>query len=282
MKVNASRYLRVAWILCGIFLLVALCSCAPIYTYSSSDIHIKFVDNNTGQPLESVMVLASWSTFTAGVEWIPNISGHGGPQPSCVKLANVEAALSGVDGIAVLPRWTVRGACMTMPASQPRIVIYKPGYEMLDLYNNNNRNDNATISMRSQSSWDGKTIALNEVGHGKAKDGEDEQVDNLAVYISAVFNAATSQVHPTKCYWAEARPAFVMAMRDERRLDSYFHDSPSPSFHRGFRLMEQVIDQAYAPNFYEIGDWTCGETKTYLKGLLMEVDGTIPKHGPLW
>lgn len=274
---KALRYLIIG--LCNALLFAGVCGCAQ--SYSSSAIKMNFVGSDTGKPLEDVMVLAAWNTYTPGVELFPNISGHGGPQPSCAQLVNVETAVSGADGVAVLPAWAVGGKCKFMYSYQPRIVVYKPGYKMLDNNDVNNPYGGTVFGIK-RPSWNDKTFRLIKLDHSTTKDGEDAQIDNLSRYISNVFDAAISQVHPTKCFWAEARPAFIMAMREERRLDRYFHDSPNREFTHGFRLMEQEIGMSYAPRFYEIGDFTCGETTTYLKSLLKEVDGAVPENGPLW
>lgn len=261
-----------------LILLIGVEGCFPAYPYSGAAFKLHFVDES-GQPIAGVMVLASWATET-GPLFKGSITGHGGPQPSCMLLANVETSVSDGDGIATLPSWSSSGKCMTMYDNQPRIVAFKSGYKFLDLYNRTGQEDHeqSTILLTSHSSWDGKTLTLNKLGHGRAKDGEDEQVDNLALYISAVTDAATGfQKHPTRCYWIEAKPAFLVALREERALNGYFH-----SGQHGFRLMEQVIDESYAPNFYQIGDWTCGPTRPYLEELVREVDGPAADHEPLW
>lgn len=281
LQVKALKCLII--ILCNAFLLAGVCGCAQGYSYSSSAIKMNFVDSDTGKPLEGVMVLASWNTYTPGVELFPNITGHGGPQPSCAQLANVETAVSGTDGVAMLQAWSARGNCKFMYSYQPRIVVYKPGYQMLGNNDvNNPYNFGGVVFGIKRPSWNGKTFRLIKLDHSTTKDGEDAQIANLSRYISNVFDAAITQVHPTKCFWAEARPAFIMAMREERRLDRFFRDSPNREFTHGFRLMEQEIDESYAPGFYEVGDFTCGETTTYLKSLLKEVDGAVPENGPLW
>lgn len=122
--------------LISLFLLTTACNCVAA-PYFGSAIKAKVVDGYTGQPLDGVMVVAYWRTFTPGIEsgLFPNVSGHGGPDPTCVKLANLLTVTSGVDGTFKTSAWGPKSACLTMSGSQPELLLYKPGYKVLRLLN---------------------------------------------------------------------------------------------------------------------------------------------------
>lgn len=279
--------------------------CATVWPYSAPSITAKVVDSADEHPLQGVMVVAYWRTITNGVQIGIYMDG-GGPQPTCVLLANLLSASTGTDGTFVIPAWGPRRGCMTMYGSQPELLLYKPGYAMLRLLNADTdfdpstqpyyeSNGNGTVVTRSTSRWNGAVIKLVSLKNVKPKNGYDAETNNLFDYIAALDAATMGQLHPTKCYWDEARPAYLLAMQEERTLSEWYDilrrnslwysvHSPGPYYRYPMqeqgRLtgVEDALRMAYAPHFYVNGDFTCGDTGPYLSGLEKEADH-IPVPG---
>lgn len=253
-------------LLCCLAMIAVVSGCST-WPYSGHSIRGRVVDSATGEPLKDVMVVVYWRTVTNRPRIGIYMDG-GGPQPSCDELANLLSTSSGVDGTFLIPAWSA-SACFTMYGDQPELIVYKPGYKVMRLVNEDeDRDPTENLDIRfnnwvpvfilSTSRWDGATIKL---AH------DDDQLKNLRIYIDALM-AAVGQVHPRRCFWNEARPAFVLAIQEERRLGTPFGREGGPGLHS----VEDMLRASYAPNFYQIGDWTCGPMENYVQGLVKEAD----------
>lgn len=250
----------------GVILGASLCACSA-WPYRGSPIKGQVVDGSSGKPLEGVVVVAYWRTETHGVALGIYMDG-GGPQDLCDRLANLYSATTGTDGVFQVPAWSATG-CLTMYGAQPELIVYKPGYKVQRLLNVDEAGDPATdfslsytnggtVFIWTSSRWDGATIKL-------VPDRDDAA--NLSLYFSAL-SAAVGQVHPSRCFWNEARPAFLSAMLEEQKLDGVYGVQGTPGLHS----IADMLRSFYAPHFYQVGDWTCGPMDDYVQGLEKEVE----------
>lgn len=116
-------------------------------TYSAKEIHGQVVDAETGQPLEGVVVVASWT-----LEWRVNEGGAGG-------FVNVLETLTDKDGKYSFPAW---GPRLHSPLSyldnrDPELRYFKSNYYFESLLNRFKGGDDP---MTRTSDWDGKVIQL--------------------------------------------------------------------------------------------------------------------------
>lgn len=278
--------------------------CAAAWPYSAHSINAKVVDSADGHPLQGVMVIAYWRTQTNGVPPIISMDG-GGAQSTCELLANLLSTTTGADGKFVMPGWGPRRGCMTMYKSQPELLLYKPGYAMQRLLNIDvdfdpskhpeYQSDKGTIFTRSTSRWDGATIKLVTLRNVKPENDYDAETNNLFAFDQALDAATMDQLHPTRCYWGQARPAYLLAMQMERKLSGWYNIGYGGIRGTGLRnsaryynypmddagrlhVVEDGLRMAYAPKFYHNGDFTCGDTAPYLRSLEEEADRTPPSE----
>ena len=255
-------------LICCSVLIAGVCGCSK-WPYSGHSIKARVIDGTNGQPLNGVMVVAYWRTITNSYTPGMYMDG-GGPAPTCVRLANLLAATSEADGVFLVPSWSANG-CFTMYGSQPELILYKPGYKALRLLNADEDVDptenidyqfrnGGTVFTSSTSRWDEATIKLTP---------DSDRLSDLRKYMDALM-AALEQAHPSRCFWSEARPAFLLALQEERSVGMPYGAPSSPGDHS----VEDVLRTSYNPKFYEVGDSTCGPVEPYVRSLLNEVDRT--------
>lgn len=124
-------------------ILGVLPACATPLTYSAKEIRGQIVDDETGEPIEGVVVVAQWILFEMGV-------GHR-------KRLHIEETVTDKDGRYIIPAW---GPKPHLPFTEldredPMLAIFKSGYEPRILVNRIDRSEALRIS-----DWDGQVVKL--------------------------------------------------------------------------------------------------------------------------
>jgi hypothetical protein len=231
-------------------LLAAGCDRAYARPYFGSSIKATVVNKATGRPLEGVVVVARWDSVTPGVSLPVVYSEHsGGPQDLCRKLVNLLTAITDKNGVLQFPGWGPKDGCLFLQGDQPQLVLYKPGFQLMQL--------------QSTSSWNGKSIQMTPAGSHWII--PDPQVDSLDRFIQ------TMAFHG--CFWDEARPAFLMAMQEERRLgtvnDGNDDENQYPNVEEPIESQAGPLSAIKIPGL----EW-CKAPAGYLQGLMAEADKT--------
>jgi hypothetical protein len=119
--------------------------------YSAKEIHGQIVDEETGQPLEGVVVVAEWKLYSQGI-------GHGGHSGTI----NTIEVLSDKEGKYFIPAWgpRPRPPFAYLDHLDPELKIFKSDYYPKDLSNEVLGSANRNRSMVRSSDWDGKVIKL--------------------------------------------------------------------------------------------------------------------------
>lgn len=161
---------------------------APVHY--SDPIRIKFIDEETGRPLQGVAVLAVW--------WLRNIHGT-----DTAKVLYRAEAISGPDGVAVVPGMPLRfrPPLHHFRTYDPVIHAYKPGYRPqggtnADAYPNGWRGPHRPGAMKRVAFWDGLTLPMARTTSPR---------DDLESYRSAATSPAGGYwLHPKRepKYWA--------------------------------------------------------------------------------
>src|SRR5262249_16958485 len=99
-----------------------LCRWFSYCVYESPAFRITVVDKETGQPVADVHAMAVWLHY-----------GGWGQEPALMALE----AVSGLDGMVTFPGWGPLQGSQTglVPARDPAISMFKPGFRTLFLYN---------------------------------------------------------------------------------------------------------------------------------------------------
>lgn len=238
--------------------------------YASTGIKAKIVDETTGQPLSGVVVMATWGNITPDY----SIGYAETAQYTCEQLVNVITATSGEDGQFEIPAWSGKwGHCQYMLIYDPRLLLYKPGYEVLDMQNAGTYTDDYTpAAIPTIPRWNGQTIQMKPLGPHSSNKYSDNYFDNLYAYSRDL--GILIQRNPEKCFWTEARPALLMLLQEERRLRPYSRQEPD--------MFEHYFTQPYDPHG-GLDDWMCGDQKDYYSSLIAEAAKTqpdMPMSGP--
>lgn len=199
-------------------LLLPATACSQPLTYSAKQIRGQIVDAETDQPLEGVAIVAQWVLFQAGI-------GHGGHNQ---RLHIYEAVTDG-NGNYVIPAWgpKIRRPLTELDHLDPRLSIFKSGYEPLELVNERNRSDSVRIS-----DWNNKVVKLKKFQGA---------LENYAFLLGS-FNGGLS-VNDWKSF-----PRMVLALDAEAR-----------------RIKSMGLKKGYAPSVMDIDDF--GEAdRQFLKG----------------
>jgi hypothetical protein len=118
----------------------------PPPSYSAKEIRATLVDEDSGQPLEGVVVVAQW------VLWVAGPGGHG-PR------LHVQETVTNSTGQFYFPGWgpkpNPRYPITRLVDRDPLLSFFKPGYRPRTVQNRWDRNESVRFS-----EWDGKTITL--------------------------------------------------------------------------------------------------------------------------
>lgn len=258
-----------------IALLASLSGCAsPLglifpTLYASLGIKAKIVDATTGQPLSGVMVMATWGNITPDYSIVYAETA----QYSCDQLVNVVTATSGEDGQFEIPAWSGKwGHCQFMLIYDPQLLLYKPGYEVVDMQNAGTyRDDYTPATIPTVPRWNGQTIRMRPLGPHTSNQYSDNYVDNLTAYSRDL--GVLMRKRPKECFWNEARPALLMLLQEERRLRPYIRAG----------LDMYGLDLARPDDPAGVGDFVCGAPKGYYSSLIAEAAKTppdMPLSGP--
>lgn len=185
---------------------VMLPACAT--NHSAKSIETWVVDEQTGQPLEGVIVVAHWQlerTFAIP----PGVTGYDPRGPLQLK---VMEAVTDPQGRFYFPAW---GPLVAPPGAylevfDPAIVMFKPGYEFYFTAHKPLERIDSTISSTRTSWVDGKTIKMKKF-EGDLK-GYARIIERLSDAVD--FSRETGHTH---CYWKQI-PRMLVALDKQARL----------------------------------------------------------------
>ena len=187
----------------SILLLVAvvvLPACAGPPFYSAKDIHGQIVDDDTGLPLEGVIIVAQWELRQS----VLGYSGHKG------MMVEIIEAVTDASGNYSIPSWGPRPRLPFnyLDNRDPKLSIFKSGYFPQELSNRLQSEEDANHSLRT-SEWDGKVIRLKKFGGGSLED----YASQLRILIS---DGLAGDGRKLRSY-----PRMVLALdAEQRRLDA--------------------------------------------------------------
>lgn len=145
----------------------------------SHDINIRIVNEHTGHPIAGAVAVANWA-----------IEGCF-PESCDVSELTVKEGASNASGRLRIAGWGPKLLFFhgEVNYSAPKIVVFKPGYEVEVLYNKPGGQWHA----RSASDWNGKTISLKPLnGVAEARSRQLETLTNELDYVTRF---------PEGCYW---------------------------------------------------------------------------------
>jgi hypothetical protein len=122
----------------------------PPPSYSAKQIRATLVDEDSGQPIEGVVVVAQW------VLWVAGPGGHG---PRLHVLETVTDSTGQFYFPAWGPKPNPRYPITRLMDRDPLLSFFKPGYRPRSIQNRWDRNDSVRFS-----EWDGKPIGLKRFG----------------------------------------------------------------------------------------------------------------------
>ena len=178
---------------------VMLPACASPPFYSAKDIRGQIVDDDTGQPLEGVIIVAQWELKQS----VLGYSGHKG------MTVNIIEVVTDANGNYVIPGWGPRPRLPFnyLDNHDPVLSIFKSGYFPQELYNRLQNEENTNHSVRT-SDWDGKVIRLKKSGGGSLED-----------YARRLSSLKTGLAHDGRGW--RSFPRMVLALdAEQRRLDA--------------------------------------------------------------
>jgi hypothetical protein len=206
------RSISLLVLLCAI---LALPACLGPLLYSAKEIRGQIVDEQTGQPIEGVIVVAQWVLYQAGL-------GHGGHNGRL----HVYETVTDKDGRYFIPAW---GPKPHLPMTKlfgrdPEILIFKSAYEPDWLENSVMHEDSVRVS-----DWNGKVVKL------KKFQGTLESYA-LAIRIGISGSLSSQGASDWKSF-----PRMVLALdAEDRRLKSL----GLPPQHRVTTFAIQYFDEA--------------------------------------
>ena len=185
---------------------VMLPACAT--NHSAKSIETWVVDEQTGQPLEGVIVVAHWQlerTFAIP----PGVTGYDPRGPLQLK---VMEAVTDPQGRFYFPAW---GPLVAPPGAylevfDPAIVMFKPGYEFYFTAHKPLERIDSTISSTRTSWVDGKTIKMKKF-EGDLKGYADHLME---LGSDLRFISESGHQH---CYWKQI-PHMLAAIHKQRQL----------------------------------------------------------------
>ncbi len=125
----------------------------PGHFYAAAPFRGTVVDAQTQAPVEGAVVLAHWEVSTGGFA----------DEEGCVSELAITEAVTDKEGRYAFPGWGPRYAgCLNFPyfrnSRSPRILVFKPGYE-LEVRQNQLSGD-LDMDYYRRSEWNGKSIAI--------------------------------------------------------------------------------------------------------------------------
>ena len=185
---------------------VMLQACAT--THSAKSIEAWVVDEQTGQPLEGVIVVAHWQlerTFAIS----PGLTGYDPRGPLQLKVLE---AVTDPQGRFYFPAW---GPLVAPPGAylqdlDPAIVMFKPGYELFGAAHRPLERIDPTVSSTRTSWVDGKTIKL------KKFEGDLKGYASHLMGLGSNLSFANESGHQ-HCYWKQI-PRMLAATHKQSRL----------------------------------------------------------------
>lgn len=190
-----------------VFLLpLALVGCGSTYTYSAESVDAVVVDNDSGQPLAGVNVVAYWELHGGGLT---------GDSLPC-GAAGVEEAVTDKDGKFHIPGWgPLKGDC-SLRDGFPFLFLFKSGYAYQRLANGMASGKPVLVS---RSDWNGATIKLKEYPDlDLAKHGLDS--------YSADFDGLNGELEsfivdmPAQCNWKRIPNMLRAIMAQQRQFNA--------------------------------------------------------------
>jgi hypothetical protein len=126
---------------------LAACGFIPPPTYSAESIEAWIIDEDTGQPLAGVIVVAHWELM-------------GGLHPDTIGQLMVMETVTDAQGRFFFPAWgpKVRPLTGFLHNEDPALLLFKSGYEDQRLANEVTEKVKTNSLRRSE--WDGKTIKM--------------------------------------------------------------------------------------------------------------------------
>jgi hypothetical protein len=195
--------------------ILALPACLGPILYSAKEIRGQIVDEQTGQPIEGVIVVAQWVLYQAGL-------GHGGHNGRL----HVYETVTDKDGRYFIPAWGPKPhpPMTELLRRDPEILIFKSTYDPQSHYNSVTSENSVRVS-----DWDGKVVKL------KKFQGTLESYA-LAIRIGISGSLSSQGASDWKSF-----PRMVLALdAEDRRLKSL----GLPPQHRVTTFAIQYFDEA--------------------------------------
>lgn len=174
---------------------LASCGFIPPPTYSAEAIEAWVVDEDTGQPLEGVIVVAHWAL-------------RGGLHPDVIGQLMVMEVVTDANGRFQFPTWgpKLRPVTGYLHVDDPELLFFKSGYEYLSLANHVTEEVNTSSVRRSE--WNQQTIKL------KKFTGSVEEYAKRLIWFDDQFNFAFKS--DTNCEWKQI-PRMLVTLEQERK-----------------------------------------------------------------
>ena len=222
--------IRVVAVLC------MLCLSACSTTYSAEEIEAWVVDEETGQPIEGVVVTANWQLVSGGIE-----GGHRSGQ------VMVMESVTDAKGRLYFPPWGPKSTPISFwnplwggpphfEEDDPGMLFFKPGYKFAV---RSNYGMNNTSSLR-KSVLNGATIKI-ERFKGTPREYE-AHLRGMNSFLMFMFD---------ECYWQKT-PKMILA------VDQQYQQFRQNGMDSGLNLIGQLEGRSPAYN--------CGSVRAFLEG----------------
>lgn len=195
MKHRTSFLLFIGLLLLGSAPLPA-CAFVPPPMYSAEAIEAWVVDEQTGQPLEGVVVVAHWELM-------------GGLHPDTIGQLMILETVTDTKGRFFFPAWgpKLRPVTGFLHNDDPELLLFKSGYDYVAAPNELTEEVNTSAVRRSR--WNGKTIKL------KKFEGSLEEYADRLRFFNTSLGALVEYVE--NCEWKQV-PRMLLALDQQRKL----------------------------------------------------------------
>lgn len=188
----------------GILAALVTTGCEPT-TIESPEIKEQVFDAATGKPLEGVHVVAVWVLRERMI--------HG---TSFRQIADIREAVTGKDGLFVIPAVTIRNPMRYELSSNPNMVLFKPGYQAVSAIRHFENGKSLGIAINGAA---GQTYRLVKLPSRYFEPKLDKDYPDSGVPPFAYIQSALDEVIPT-CS-TRFIPRFAEAASKERaRLEA--------------------------------------------------------------
>jgi hypothetical protein len=236
-------YQVVIWV--GVFLWsptggVPLASCGfiPPPTYSAEAIEAWVVDEDTGQPLEGVIVVAHWELM-------------GGLHPDTIGQLMVMEAVTDTNGRFHFPKWgpKLRPVSGFLHNDDPQLILFKSGYHYSILANEVTSEVNTSSVRRSE--WNQQTIKLKKFTNHLQEYGGN--IHYIEENLRFAFNSKS-------CEWKRIPRMLIALDQEKTRLLRMVDKKYETVEHAGITYWDKSFSPANVQR--------CGLMKEFLRSYL--------------